>query len=728
MKRILLLCRKELKRYFDTPLAYITIIVFLLISGWMFSSTIFLINRATIENFIFNVPLLLMFLAPAIAMQLLAGEYHSGTMEILGTLPLKDSEIITGKFLAAFSLLISSILLTLVFPLSISFLGNVDWGQVAGAYLGMILIGGTFLFAGLFASSVSNNQVVAFIAGFAISFALFIMGKVTHIIPSYIRPVITYIGIDSHWESIARGVIDLRDIVYFISLWAFFYYGTLLSFSRKIRVGVYKAFSISFFVGILIVVNILSETIVLRVDMTENTIYSLSKASKRIIKSLDDNIIIKAYFSRDLPAQYQAARKYLNDLLHEYHTYSKAKINFKFYDPSGDENIAREAMVSGIPPLKFTESAKEKFEIKQGYMGVVILYEDKTEVMPIIENIRGLEYDLTTRIKKITSKENKVIGYIGDPGISEQLKENIISRYDFIEISSLELLDEKKVSSVIVNAGTGISREKMEILSDIADKKIPMGIFADRYDIDLEKFSGTETEVRINEFLDEYGMKIGRGLILDRQNQRIGITTRQGMFTIQNVVNYPYFPLVTDIDRENPAVRDLDVITFSFVSPIEIDKNKVKNYDFFVLAKTSKNSWLDEGVDFMSPMREYFPPGKDSLKQYPVVCVAKERNASFRIILTSNSRFIDKKFMASEANENFFLNIIDWLTEDVDLISIRSKGITERPLKDIVPVKKTMMKYINIFFIPLVVLGFGIYRWKTVEIRNIIKKQSLIDG
>ncbi len=726
MNRIFLLFKREIKRYFDSPLAYITIIVFLIISGWMFSSTIFLINRVTIHNFIVNVPLLLIFFAPAIAMQLLANEFHTGTIEVLGSLPIRDSEIIAGKFLAAFTLLTSSIILTLIFPISISFLGNLDWGQVAGAYAGMILIGGIFLMAGLFASSISANQVVAFIIGFAMCFTFFIIGKFTAVIPAYIRPVINYIGIDSHWENLSRGVIDIRDIIYFLSLCVFFFYGTLVSFCKRVHMGIYKAFSITLLFGILVIFNILTSTLVVRFDLTENSIYSLSKASKKVAKTLKDPVIIKAYFSKNLPEQYQASRKYLNDILHEYSAYSNSKIKFKFLDPSLDESIAREAMVNGIPPLKFTETGRGKFEIKQGYMGIIILYGDKKEVMPVVENISGLEYDLTTRIKKITMKEQRTIGYIGKSGIPDNLMTNIMTRYNFTEIESTDSLDKENITSVIVNVSEEFSEKELNILKTVAGKKIPLGIFADKYKINMESFSAQEIDVKINDFLSEYGLKIGKGLILDRQNQRIGVTTQQGMFTIQNIVNYPYFPLITDLDTNNPVTRDLNSISFPFISPIVIDEEKSKNYEIDILAKTSKRSWLDENPRFMSPMREYYFDNQTACGPFPIICLLKEKDTSFRIILTSNSRFLKRDFMTASTNESLFLNVIDWLAEDYDFISIRSKGITDRPFKNISNRGKTLVKYMDIFLIPLLVLGTGIYRWKSRDLRNLRKKQILL--
>jgi len=166
MRRIWHIFVKEFRHYFDSPLAYMLISVFLLITGWLFSSAIFLVNRASINILTSNMPVLLLFFAAALSMQLVAGEISSGTMELLGTLPIKRGEIVIGKFSAAFAMLSIAVLMTLVLPLSIMPWGDFDWGQIAAAYMGMLLIGSVFLSAGLFASSMTPNSIAAFIAGF----------------------------------------------------------------------------------------------------------------------------------------------------------------------------------------------------------------------------------------------------------------------------------------------------------------------------------------------------------------------------------------------------------------------------------------------------------------------------------------------------------------------------------------------------------------------------------
>ncbi|MFC2062131.1 Gldg family protein, partial [Elusimicrobiota bacterium] len=675
MKKIELLFKKELKRYFDSPLAYIIIIVFLIISGWLFSSTVFLINQMTIEGFIANVPLLLMFFAPAIAMQLLAGEFNTGTIEILGSLPLKDREIIAGKYIAAFTLLSTAVISTFIFPLSISFLGDMDWGQVIGSYISMIMVGGVFLSFGVFSSAVSSNQVIAFIIGFAISFTFFIMGKVTAIIPPYARPIIGYLGIDAHWESLSRGVIDIRDIVYFFSIGGFFLYCGFIAFTRRVRIGLYSLSSVGLLAGILIMLNILTMGMVLRLDLTENKIYSLTAPSKRIVKSLKDPVIIKAYFSRDLPGEYLSNRKYLNDILHEYRAYSGSKVRFKFIDPSDNESFARDAFSCGIMQLRFTETGKEKLEIKQGYMGIALFHGDKKEVIPVIEDVRGLEYDLTTRIKKVTSSGPKQIGYVGELNISEKVESNISARYDFRKIEAPEDVDGANFHTVVIKADESFGQERLDIINKLADKKIPMAIYADLYKVDMNTFRATENDNKINDFLVKYNISLRKSLILDPLCQRINIATQSGNITFQNIVDYPYFPKIIDFDKDNPVVKDLKAVAFSFISPIDIKKEKSEDYSTKILAQSSERSWLDASK-FVYPFNEHSPGADAEFGPFPVICIVKEKKSPFRMIITANSRFINENLLVTPSNANFFLNTIDWLAADPDLIAIRSKGVS----------------------------------------------------
>ncbi len=722
MKNFYLIFKKELKEYFNSPLAYIIMIVFLIISGWLFASTIFLINRVTIENFTYNVPILLMFFAPALAMQLMSKEFYSGTLEILGTLPLKDEQIVLGKVFAASTLLAASILLTLIFPVSISSFGNVDWGQLIGAYIGMILIGGLFLSAGIFASSLTNNQVVSFIIGFALSFVFFISGKLTGVIPGFGGEIFSYLGIDSHWESISRGVIDLRDIFYFLSVSGFFIYASLVIFKKRVRLGVYSLSSVILTAGIIIVINILLSGFVIRMDLTENNIYSLSAASKNMVKELDDPVLIKAFFSENLPDKYAKNEKYLKDILHEYRAYSDSKIKFEFLRPSGQSEVARQAAGYGIPPLKFTETGREKFEVKQGYMGLALIYADSTESIPIVQKLDSLEYDLTTKIRKITSKNLKRIGTVGSLGISDEMRRNITERYELAPATAPSAV--KNFNSLVARADDNFTSMHLDILKKAVEEKIPLAVYADKYKVDMKEFSATSLDTRINEILSPLGVTIKPGLILDNQNQRISVTTRQGFFTVQNYVDYPYFPRITKLNSKHPAVKDLGAVSVPYVSPLKVSSKA--GYLIETLASTSKNSWLNTKPKYMSPMREYSSPGGAQSGPFTVGVSIRKEDSPMRVVVYSNSRFFDEEYMVTPANRALFLNTLDYITQDEALISIRSKSISARPLKESSAATRKLVKAVDIFLMPLIVLSAGIYRWKRKEYMNLKKRKEYL--
>lgn len=230
------ICRREMRSYFNSPVAYIVLALFLLITGYFFSSSLFLSNSADLRSLFGIAPVIFMFFAPAITMRLLAEERRAGTMELLVTLPIKDSEIVLGKFLASFILLTLAVLLTAISYITITSLGNADFGASLGGYIGLILMGGVYVSIGLFTSSLSPNQIVAFIVGFVIIFALFMLDKVLIFFPTALASTFEYLSIDYHFRNIARGVIDSRDLIYYGSAIFFFLYLTVrMTESRKWR-------------------------------------------------------------------------------------------------------------------------------------------------------------------------------------------------------------------------------------------------------------------------------------------------------------------------------------------------------------------------------------------------------------------------------------------------------------------------------------------------------------
>lgn len=221
MQNIRIIFAKEMRSLFNSPIAYIIMVVFVLLSGWFFTNGLFLQNIASLRSVFELTPFFLLFFAPAITMRMISEERKVGTIELLLTKPVRDAEIIVGKFAAAWLFFALALLPTLTYLVTIVFLGKIDPGPVIGGYLGLLLVGGGFLALGIVGSTLTENQVVAFILSFLIMFILFMVDKIVIYLPGTLASIFEYLGIDYHFSNIARGVIDTRDLVYYLSLIGF---------------------------------------------------------------------------------------------------------------------------------------------------------------------------------------------------------------------------------------------------------------------------------------------------------------------------------------------------------------------------------------------------------------------------------------------------------------------------------------------------------------------------
>ena len=225
MKHFWVLFKKELLSYFNSPLAYIFTAIFLIVGNWLFFQSFFLIDQANVRSYFDLLPWIFLFITPALTMRLWAEEKKSGTIETLLTYPVQDIEMVMAKFVSSLAFLAIVLLLSLSLPITAGALGNVDWGVVIGGYLGAVLLGALYLALGLFISSLTKNQIVAFLLTVVACFVLFIVGTpfVLEAVP-FLAPVFRIIGSGNHFYNLARGVIDSRDLIYYVSLISMFVY------------------------------------------------------------------------------------------------------------------------------------------------------------------------------------------------------------------------------------------------------------------------------------------------------------------------------------------------------------------------------------------------------------------------------------------------------------------------------------------------------------------------
>ena len=227
MYNILTIYKKELRSFFTSPMAYVFLVVFALVNGYFFTNTFFLYNQSDMRSLFGIVPLVYLFFIPAVSMGLISREKSLGTLEIITTLPIRERDIVIGKYLAGLSLILVALFTTSIHYITLYNVGTtIDHGAVFTGYLGLALLGGVYTAVGVFSSSLTENQVIAFIVGIAIVLVFFLMDKLLMFVPASLAGIVQYMSTEFHLSNIARGVIDTRNLVYFGSVIGFFLFMT----------------------------------------------------------------------------------------------------------------------------------------------------------------------------------------------------------------------------------------------------------------------------------------------------------------------------------------------------------------------------------------------------------------------------------------------------------------------------------------------------------------------
>jgi ABC-2 type transport system permease protein len=432
MSPIGIVARKEFRGYFQSLVALIFLAVFLAATLFSFfgSSGFFIRNIADVRPLFQWLPLLLIFLVAAIAMRQWAEERKMGTLEILATLPLSTRDMVLGKFLAGVGLIGLALALTLPLPLMVSQMGDLDWGPVVGGYLGALLLGATYLSIGLCVSARTDNQVVALMLTLVICGASYLIGsdQLTVLFGSGGSELLRGLGTGSRFASIERGVLELRDLVYYGGLVVFFLSLNWL-FLEEERIdsgsgaGRAQARKLRLLVGLVglnvVALNVwLAPITALRVDMTERGEYSISRTTKQTLASLDEPLVIAGYFSERIHPLLSPLVPQIRDLLAEYAIYGGPKVSVEFADPNADEEL--EQLINeqfGIRSVPFRVVDRHQQAVVNSYFHVLVRYGDQHETLSfdqLIEvrldgndidvRLRNLEYDLTRTIRRVSQE------------------------------------------------------------------------------------------------------------------------------------------------------------------------------------------------------------------------------------------------------------------------------------------------------------------------------------
>ncbi|MDE6719121.1 MAG: Gldg family protein, partial [Treponemataceae bacterium] len=392
--------RRELAAFFTNPAAYIVTVIFLVASGIFFFSTFFINGRADLRNFFSLLPIMLSLFVPALTMRLFSEELRSGSFETLMTLPVTSAQVILGKFLAAFLTSAAMLVPTLFYVVTACVFGKVDFGPIIGGYFGALFLCALYSAIGIFSSALTKNQIIAFFTTLALSFALILFGMILVFLPAPLVRFFSWLSVTTHFQQISRGIADTRDIIYFVSLSAIF----LLLTQQKISVKKNRDEKIdcAIFFLILILANLVGARAFLRKDLTSGKMYSISSASKELVKNLQEPMSVNVFFSSDLPAPYNSVDQYLRDILVEYKSAANKNFSYKIFDmkKTENENIAHSY---GINQIQVQKVETTEVSAKAVWMGIAIAYGDDIKIFNPIDSTAGLEYRLTTAMSKMIS-------------------------------------------------------------------------------------------------------------------------------------------------------------------------------------------------------------------------------------------------------------------------------------------------------------------------------------
>jgi len=516
-------------------------------------------------------------------------------------------------------------------------------------------------------------------------------------------------------------------------------------------------------IGIIIAINVISTRIFTRVDLTKNKTYTLSSISKDIIANLNDKIVVKAFFSDNLPAPYNTLKRQVQDMLNDYRSYSKGNLNYEFLNPSAEDETGesqKEAQKYGIQPAQVQVIDNDKMEVKKTYLGLVFLYNGKQEVIPFIQSVNNLEYEITSTIKKLTVEQKKKVGFLQGNGEYDYSKFNNINsilspQYDLqkVDLNRNKNLDVDAL--IILGTKNNLPEHNKIVIDQYIMKGGKVAFLLNKIVPNPQQqiIIGDVVKNNLDDMLANYGIVIETDLIRDVQCAAVQVNSAIG---IPVSVNYPYFPNVTNINKDIAAFKNIQSVILSFVSSLDPKAATDKGIKFTPLLTTSDKSGKAEGffilnleqfqnlkktqIDSMFNNKGYvvggiyegnfnsFYAGKPvpqdtalSAIQFTNPVISSSQKPTKLVVIGDADFANEEQQRLSKENITFFVNLVDYLVDDVGLAEIRSKDVSEAPIEEVGDGTKKFIKYFNLAFPPLAVLIVGLIIWNKKK----SKKKSL---
>ena len=483
--------------------------------------------------------------------------------------------------------------------------------------------------------------------------------------------------------------------------------------------------SIGLIFGILLLLNILADRFFVRLDFTDDQEYTLSNATQDILDSLDQPVTVTAYFSENLPPNIAQVRSDFRDLLVEYSNESDGNVVYDFVNPNKDQKTEIKAQRAGIRPIMINVRERDQMKQQRAYLGAILQYGDKTEVIPFIKPGSAMEYALSSTIKKLTLKNKTDIAFLegnGEPSLSEmpQVSQELSILYNVgsVKFNDTTGIPEKYKTLVIVAPKDTINPAYFSQLDDFLARGGRILIALDRVKADLAHASGASLYTGFSKWLQKKGINVEDNFIVDANCSTVMVRQQEGMFVMNTPVRFPFIPVITNF-ANHPITRGIESVVMPFVSPVRIS-SKDSLMHFTILAKTSERSGIQKPPVYFNGSKRWnksdFP-----ISSLPVAVAVEgkiDNGINSKMVVFGSGDFMvngsgQSARKLGNDNINLMTNAIDWLSDDTGLIGLRTKGITSRPIDtNLSDGTKALIKYAN-FLVPiLLIIGYGLFRFQ----------------
>ncbi|HEX4407098.1 MAG TPA: GldG family protein [Polyangia bacterium] len=519
-----------------------------------------------------------------------------------------------------------------------------------------------------------------------------------------------------------------------------------------------------FTLGAIVLANLIGTRLFGRLDLTQNGIYTLSSASKDLVRALPEPLTIKAYISKDLPPELVNVSRYTRDLMDEYRSASKGKIHFEAFDPSSDKKIEEAATACKVAKLQLQVMRSQKFEVTEAFLGLCLEYNGNSEAVPQVTQAEGLEYMVTSLIKRMSQKKRKMAFTTGhNESDTAQgftfLKHFLDQEYDVTSVNPSVTPIGEDVDALVVGGPKQPFDEKgaKEIdaflmkgkgaifLIDGMAMSSPQGNMPELQQ--MQPKIGQPNKTGLEPLLDKYGFKVEEDFIFDKKQSAPGLVDFGGRKMIASV---PAFlvaePPEADKDKDFSVLDGVTAVIFPWSSsvtltgPLASGKPTMPGARLWTLAKSSEDAWKQTGFFFFSPnakfeetkdrgpfvmgyayqgtLKSAFAPASAPGMSDPGAAAGESRKPVHLVVIGDSDFASDETLQSARVvpeyqnGAHMLFNAISWVIEDETLTAVRTKTVGSRPLHADADAKAGLYKVVNIAGVPLLFIGFGLARWR----------------